>query len=106
MPNDLDDLDIYNRIDPGGMGLLIEGFAGHCRSAWRNVDTLDLPVSYRHAQRVLIVGMGGSAIGGDLLRTLVASECRVPIVVSREYGVPAWVDAETLADRVESFWEY
>lgn len=93
---DLEDLAIYDAIDPGGMGLLIAGFADQCRSAWRNVAEFHLPAKYQQARILLVVGMGGSAIGGDLLRTLVANESQVPVIISREYGVPAWVNEETL----------
>jgi glucose/mannose-6-phosphate isomerase len=40
--------------------------------------------------------MGGSAIGGDLVRRLLVDESRAPITVLREYNLPAWVDARTL----------
>lgn len=95
--NNLDDMDLYARLDPGGMGSLIGGFADQCRAAWKNVATMELPNKYRDARQVLILGMGGSAIGGDLLRTLVAGECPVPIIVSREYGAPVWAGPDTLA---------
>ena len=40
--------------------------------------------------------MGGSAIGGDLVAGLVASECNRPIAVQRDYTLPAWVSDKTL----------
>ncbi len=95
--NSLDDLKLFDSLDPEGMGRLIAGFADQCRAAWRNVSGFELPPAYREAQNLLILGMGGSAIGGDLLRTHVAAECPIPIVVSREYSIPAWANAKTLA---------
>ena len=49
------------------------------------------------ARRIVILGMGGSAIGGDLLRSIVASfpDATVDIRVSRGYEPPA-VDRSTL----------
>jgi len=44
---------------------------------------------------VVVVGMGGSAIGGDLLRTLAADTATVPVFVARSYTLPAWVGANT-----------
>jgi glucose/mannose-6-phosphate isomerase len=38
--------------------------------------------------------MGGSAISGDLLATLVADECGVPIVVNRDASLPAYVEGD------------
>jgi glucose/mannose-6-phosphate isomerase len=40
--------------------------------------------------------MGGSAIGGDLVRSLAMSEAKVPVIVHRDYGLPAFVDERTL----------
>lgn len=40
--------------------------------------------------------MGGSAIGGDCLRSVLAGELRVPMQVSREYHLPAYVSEKTL----------
>lgn len=46
---------------------------------------------------VLISGMGGSAIGADLLAAYTASTCRVPVIVQRDYSLPAWAQGpETL----------
>jgi glucose/mannose-6-phosphate isomerase len=60
------------------------------------VQSLELPPEYRRVNKILILGMGGSAIGGDLLRALVEPECAVPIAINRDYTVPAFVNAETL----------
>jgi glucose/mannose-6-phosphate isomerase len=40
--------------------------------------------------------MGGSAIGGDLCRVLILDEMPVPVIVIRNYRLPAWVNANTL----------
>ncbi len=94
--NNLDDMNLFETRDPAGMGQLIADFPKQCRAAWQNVAGFELPARYREAKQLLILGMGGSAIGGDLLRTLVAERCRVPILVSREYDIPAWVNESTL----------
>jgi len=49
----------------------------------------------RRPRRVLLCGMGGSAIAGDLVRPFLAGE-RFSLDVSRDYGLPAWVDEGTL----------
>ena len=45
---------------------------------------------------VICLGMGGSAAGGEFLATLTAREGRCPVVVSRDYTLPAWFDATWL----------
>lgn len=46
--------------------------------------------------RVLVAGMGGSAIAGSYLAAWADHDSRIPISVSRSYELPSWVDASTL----------
>jgi glucose/mannose-6-phosphate isomerase len=93
---DLDDLGLYKRADPEDMLGRIKELPAQCRRAWRQVMGFDLPAGHADVDKVLVLGMGGSAIGGDLVRSLVTGECRVPVIVHRDYGLPAWVDGRTL----------
>lgn len=45
---------------------------------------------------VVVAGMGGSGITGDVVRTLADGRLELPVVVHKGYGVPAWVDPQTL----------
>jgi len=67
-----------------------------CRQAWQMAMNFNLPPDYSRVNKVVISGMGGSAIGGDLVSSLVAAEARLPILICRDYALPAFVDAETL----------
>lgn len=93
----LDDASVYTKLDPGMMRERIRELPQQCRDAWANVQRVALPREYADIDHVVVLGMGGSAIGGDLTRTLAQTECRVPIVVVREYSAPAFVGAHTLA---------
>ncbi len=94
---DLDKPHLFRETDPEGMLARISELPQQCRDAWTNAQSLHLPAAYRQAESVVILGMGGSAIGGDLLRTLLEGECPVPIIVNRDYTVPAFVNGRTLA---------
>ena len=101
--NVLDDPSAYQRIDPGslpagqaGTRALIRDLPRQCRLAWREAQALDLPPDYRDVDKVVILGMGGLVIAGDLLRSLVALESPVPVFVHRDYGLPLMVDHRTL----------
>jgi len=67
-----------------------------CQQAWEIARELNLPQEYSDVNKVLIIGMGGSAIGGDLVRSLVEPEANLPIIVHRGYDLPAFVDDKTL----------
>jgi glucose/mannose-6-phosphate isomerase len=66
------------------------------REAWSLGMSVELPPSHRDAAHVVICGMGGSAIGGDLVRTLVEHEARMPIAVVRAYDLPGFVGRDSL----------
>lgn len=55
-----------------------------------------LPGDYSRVNKVVIFGVGGSAIGGDLLNSLAIVEAKIPIITHRGYNPPAFVDAQTL----------
>jgi glucose/mannose-6-phosphate isomerase len=56
-----------------------------------------LQIKYEKPKNIVIAGMGGSAIGGDLLRDWLQNRVKVPIEVCRDYYLPAYADAKTLA---------
>ncbi len=95
---DLNAPDRFASIDPQGMLEHALALPQTCADAWalaqRTYPTLNLPSGFQH---IVIVGMGGSAIGGDLLAALVADESPCPIMVQRGYQLPAFVQGpETL----------
>ena len=63
--------------DPSGMADAIAGMAEQLRQGERVGAAAGVDVALPGA--VVIAAMGGSAMGGELLRALVAGECPVPI---------------------------
>lgn len=55
-----------------------------------------LPRINQQIQNVVVNGMGGSAIGGDILRCLALNKASVPVTVNRGYDVPHFVSEQTL----------
>jgi len=93
---DLDDLSRLKQLDSQDMLAHIAGLADQLQTAWDLGQTLPLP-DWQDIQRVVITGMGGSAIGADLVSAAVLDTCPVPIFVQRDYGLPAFAKGmETL----------
>src|SRR3990170_3474377 len=92
----LDDPEARARLDAGGMAKAVRELPEQCREAWNEARRLELPPSYREIERIVILGMGGSAIAGDVFRLLLARECPVPVLNHRHYDLPPYVDARTL----------
>lgn len=93
---DLDDLSIYQRLDPAGSRHHLRKLPEQCREAWAEALAFHLPDGLGHVDQVVVAGMGGSGIGGDLLRSLADTESTVPVLVQRDYELPAFVDSRTL----------
>ncbi len=91
----LDDGSVLQERDPDGMLETLAGLPEQCKAALRLGHEAPLP-DLKKPRQVVMGGLGGSAIGGDLVRVLVARETRVPVAVVRDYLLPAYVNEETL----------
>jgi glucose/mannose-6-phosphate isomerase len=84
-------------IDAQGMRAHIAGFpdqlAAGTDSAASFVESLDVPTGGPTA--VAVAGMGGSAIGGDLVAASTADQRSLPLHVIRGYELPQWLDQGT-----------
>ena len=93
----LDDLNLLRDIDKDDMLFHVDNFANQLEQAWALAATLPLPDSHRQPRQIVVCGMGGSAIGGDLTAALIAGTAPVPFSVVRGYDLPAYVSGpETL----------
>lgn len=93
---DLDQPQQFGDVDRARMLDRLLALPTQLRKAWATAQGLAFPVEYRGASQIVVCGMGGSAIGGDLARSLVESETRAPIAVVRGYDLPAFVGPQTL----------
>jgi glucose/mannose-6-phosphate isomerase len=75
---------------------LITGFSAQLIESIKiaNAATLTKPSAPIH--NVVIAGMGGSGIGGSLIKAFTNDEVKVPIDVSKSYDVPAYINQNTL----------
>ena len=90
----LDDLSNIQQIDKQNMLNEIDGLSDQLAAAWALGQTLPDPGSSQGVRQVVIAGMGGSAIGADLLAAYIAPFCKVPVIVQRDYGLPSWARGE------------
>ena len=98
---DLDDLSAGGRGDPSGMGGHIAAFPQRVMQGWNGAASLRLPDEYRAVRHVVVQGMGGSAIAGDIAAEAVDSlrepgESGPRIDVFRDYGAHPAAGPESL----------
>lgn len=77
------------------MNDLVLEFPYQVKQALEIADGFDATLE-REFQNVLICGLGGSGIGGTILSQLIADQCDKPILSSKDYTVPTFVNEHTL----------
>jgi len=92
----LDDPAVLKRIDVSGMLGRVRELPRQLALARQIAGSVELSPRHREVDAVLVLGMGGSAIGADLVAGIAGDRLRVPLIVHRDYGLPAWVGQRTL----------
>ena len=93
---DLNQYQDFPKLDSQNMLAQMNGLPEQLETAWKEAEALPLS-DFSNVRRVLIAGMGGSAIGASLLKAYAAPLASVPFEVHRDYGLPAWAQGpETL----------
>jgi len=97
---DLDDIAAITRQDPGGMMELTVGFPEQCERGVEIGNAFEPPAGWPKGpqafRNVVVTGLGGSAIGGDFLRSVTEHEAQTPISVNRDYDLPGFVGEGSL----------
>jgi glucose/mannose-6-phosphate isomerase len=92
----LDDLESLKQVDTLNMLGEIDSLPDQLGVAYQLGLKHELP-DWKDFRQVVIAGMGGSAIGADLLASYCAPLATIPVSVHRDYGLPLFArGAETL----------
>ena len=87
---------LNTELDQSDMKGAITGFPDQIKESFSIMSNWAPQNEYNDIRQILISGMGGSAIGGDVARVISQNSCTFPIIVNRSYNIPDWVDAQTL----------
>ncbi len=92
-PDRLDDVAALDVGDPGGMLRAIASSGAQVREAARLAGEAGVArlAEDGRPRAVVVCGMGGSAIAGDVLAAVAGPALPVPLVVHRDFGLPGWV---------------
>ncbi len=101
----LDDKDAILALDKSGLFKDEFDFPQNLRKAVKNVKAFTLPdkvkvgqriLHYKDVENVVLAGMGGSAIAGDILKDWIGNEIAVPMETVRGYHLPAYLNEKSL----------
>lgn len=92
----LDDSKNFAKFDPKGLYNDIVNTPEQIESTWSDCKKFVIPSYYLKAKNIVISGMGGSGIGGEIVKDLSLNQCKIPIVNIGDYEIPAFVNSESL----------
>lgn len=93
---ELDSQELYEQFDPEDVRAGIENLPEQVRIAWHDTRDIVVPKSYADISNIVIVGMGGSALGPYMLKNAFYDRLNVPVELVRDYTLPEYVSKDTL----------
>ena len=78
------------------MNNYIEAFTNHLEDAINIGESAGLKPSKKGFSNILVCGLGGSGIGGSIVNDIVSQKINIPIVASKDYTIPNFVNSKTL----------
>ena len=89
-------LSLINKYDTDNMFESIKNFSNQFSLLNKIDKDLALKHKYKDINRVLVLGMGGSAIGADIFQDMFKDDLNISIDVNRGYSLPKWLNKNTL----------
>jgi glucose/mannose-6-phosphate isomerase len=94
----LDDAALLEAADPAGILRQVASAAAQVRAAARAATEADLGelVAGGRPRAIVVTGMGGSGIAGEVLAAVAGQGCPVQVTTVHDYRLPGWVGAADL----------
>ncbi|MEE8317927.1 MAG: bifunctional phosphoglucose/phosphomannose isomerase, partial [Candidatus Omnitrophota bacterium] len=92
----LDSRDLISRLDASDMLSIISGLPDQCQEAYKIGKGSSIVRPDYKIDNIVFAGLGGSAIGADIIRVYLQNELRLPVICSRNYTLPDFVGGNTL----------
>lgn len=96
MTHKLDDIQKIKTLDSKNMLGSLELLGAQISEVGAVFQNLELPESYKNCTNIVVAGMGGSALGAHIIKTVFAKNLAVPVEITNHYELPAYVSKETL----------
>lgn len=90
-PKNLED---YKALDSMGVMDALTLFPEQIKTTWEQAMNSEIPNIPSKA--IVITGMGGSSNAAKIVQSLYEEDLKIPFVVHNDYGLPGWIDSETL----------
>ena len=92
----LDDLKRVKRLDPDNVLESIGLLSDQLSQVFSEFKKVKIPTDLKSVEKIVHSGMGGSALGADMIQSVYFDELKKPFQIISGYKVPAIVDNKTL----------
>lgn len=92
----LNDLELFEKLDQSKMRDSIAQLSQQVAHAWQTTQKITVPDDYDEINKIVVSGMGGSALGADIARNVYADKLKYPLWIVNGYELPEFVDEKTL----------
>lgn len=92
----LDDVKAFTQLDPAGVLTSIGLYTKQCEQAWNESSVILMPEEYKHAQNIVVCGMGGSRFTPKTVMELFKDRISIPYTINEDYTLPAYVNENSL----------
>ncbi|MBS1651434.1 MAG: bifunctional phosphoglucose/phosphomannose isomerase [Bacteroidetes bacterium] len=75
---------------------LIQNFNSQLKEAFIIAEKSTISTTSVGIKNIVVTGLGGSGIGGTIVSELITDFCHVPIIINKDYFLPAFVNESTL----------
>jgi len=90
-------VETLSKIDKSNMYNVLKEFGNQVYDAYKLAEGVSLKnIDVNKIKNIVITGLGGSAIGGDLVKNVGLDDLKVPLIVNRHYSFPTFVGRDTL----------
>lgn len=92
----LDQPAVHNKLDKLGIYQSLIKLSAQVDQAWTEMSLLSSPSACQMAHNIVVAGMGGSALGGRIIRSLDQYILNVPLEIVTNYRLPNYVNQNSL----------
>jgi glucose/mannose-6-phosphate isomerase len=92
----LDNKNEIRKIDKENYLFSLENFSNMIKDTINLFKEYSFPNDYYNFNKIIFAGMGGSAIGGEIIRDILLDKSTIPIIVHKDYWLPNFVNKDDL----------
>lgn len=92
----LDNALAIKTLDKKNMLESLQLLGAQVKQIWPLGEKIKVPKDYNHFDKLVVLGMGGSALGAGIVKSVYAADLKVPLTIIGDYNLPRWIDERTL----------